>query len=119
MTKRPQVTWQLFLRTASMQRKRAVLTVAAITWGTVSILLLLAFGQGLKEQLMRGRRGMGENIAVIWPGETSKVWEGLPTGRKIRLRIDDVSFLRGRMPDVKIVERSRAGARPSPGARGR
>jgi len=103
MTKRPQVTWQLFLRTASMQRKRAVLTVAAITWGTVSILLLLAFGQGLKEQLMRGRRGMGENIAVIWPGETSKVWEGLPTGRKIRLRIDDVAFLRGRMPDVKIV----------------
>ena len=31
-----------------MQRKRAVLTVAAIAWGTVAILMLLAFGEGLK-----------------------------------------------------------------------
>ncbi len=103
MAKRPLVTWQLFLRTASMQRKRAVLTVAAITWGTVSILLLLAFGQGLRDQLMRGRVGMGENLAVIWPGETSKVWQGLPTGRRIRLRLEDIAFLRSRLPDVQIV----------------
>lgn len=103
MSRRPLVTWQLFLRTASLQRKRAVLTIAAITWGTVSILLLLAFGQGLKEQLIRGRRGMGENIAVIWSGSTSKVWQGLPTGRPIRLRLEDIGFLRSRMPDVKIV----------------
>ncbi|NOZ78450.1 MAG: ABC transporter permease [Acidobacteria bacterium] len=103
MNRRPLVTWQLFLRTASLQRKRAVLTIAAITWGTVSILLLLAFGQGLKEQLIRGRRGMGENIAVVWAGSTSKVWQGLPTGRPIRLRLEDIGFLRARMPDVKIV----------------
>ncbi len=102
MNRRPLVTWQLFVRTASLQRKRAVLTIAAITWGTVSILLLLAFGQGLKEQLMRGRRGMGENIAVIWPGNTSKVWQGLPTGRPVRLRMEDIDFLRARMPDVEI-----------------
>jgi len=99
----PVVTWQLFLRASALQRKRAVLTVASIAWGTVAILMLLAFGQGLRDQLMRGRRGMGENIAVIWPGETSKVWQGLPMGRSIRLRIDDVDFLRSRLPDVEVV----------------
>ncbi len=103
MRQRPVVTWQLFVKTASLQRKRAILTIAAMTWGTVSILLLLAFGHGLRVQLQRGRRGMGENIAVIWPGSTSKVWRGLPTGRPIRLYVDDVDFLRTRMPDVKIV----------------
>jgi len=97
------VTWQLFLKASSLQRKRAVLTVAAIAWGTVAILMLLAFGQGLREQLMRGRRGMGENIAVVWPGETSKIWEGLPTGRAIRPRMEDIEYLRHRIPDVRFV----------------
>jgi len=97
------VSWQLFLRESGLKKKRALLTVASIAWGTVAILMLLAFGQGLHDQLMRGRRGMGENIAVIWPGETSMVWQGLPMGRSIHLRIEDVDFLRGRLPDVRIV----------------
>jgi len=65
------VIWSLFVRASSLQRKRAVLTVAAIAWGTVAILMLLAFGEGLGRQMMRGRLGMGENLAVWWPGETS------------------------------------------------
>jgi len=92
------VITQLFARASSLQRKRAVLTVAAIAWGTVAIVMLLSFGQGLRDQLLRGRRGMGENLAVWWPGETTKVWEGLPQGRAIRPRMDDIAFLRGRMP---------------------
>jgi len=94
---------QLFLRASTMQRKRAFLTAAAIAWGTVAIVMLLAFGQGLKMQLMKGRRGMGENIAVWWPGETSKVWQGLPTGRPIRPRMDDIEYLRGRMTSATTV----------------
>ncbi len=93
----------LFGRASTLQRKRAVLTIAAIAWGTVAILMLLAFGQGLKDQMMRGRRGMGENIAVIWPSETSKVFQGLPQGRAIRPRMDDIAYLRERLPDLHIV----------------
>jgi putative ABC transport system permease protein len=91
------VVGALFVKAASLQRKRAILTVAAIAWGTVAILMLLSFGEGLKIQMMKGRHGMGENIAVWWPGETSKVWQGLPEGRPIRPRMDDISYLRGRM----------------------
>ena len=94
------VVWSLFVKASSLQRKRAVLTVAAIAWGTVAILMLLAFGEGLKNQMMRSRQGMGENIAVWWPGETSKVWQGLPTGRPIRPRIEDVEYLRRKLPDL-------------------
>jgi putative ABC transport system permease protein len=91
------VVGHLFLRASSLQRKRAILTVAAIAWGTVAIVMLLSFGEGLKIQLMKGRHGMGENIAVWWPDETSKVWQGLPEGRPIRPRMDDIDYLRGRM----------------------
>ncbi|MEW6368261.1 MAG: ABC transporter permease [Acidobacteriota bacterium] len=90
----------LFMRASMLQKKRAALTIAAIAWGTVAIVLLLAFGEGLKNQLITGRRGMGENIAVIWPGETSKPWKGLPAGRAIRPMVDDVAYLRARLPEA-------------------
>jgi len=93
----------LFVKASSLQRKRASLTIAAIAWGTVAIVMLLSFGEGLKIQLMKGRRGMGENIAVWWPDETSKVWQGLPEGRPIRPRMDDITYLRGRMTAASAV----------------
>ncbi len=92
------VITQLFLKASSLQRKRAILTVAAIAWGTVAILMLLAFGEGLRNQMVKANRGMGENIAVWWSGETSKVWQGLPEGRPIRARLDDLDYLRAKMP---------------------
>jgi len=93
----------LFASAGQLQKKRAFLTIASIAWGTVAILLLLAFGEGLKRQLDKNRRAMGENISVLWPGETSKAWKGMPPGRPIRPRIDDVDFVRERMPELKSV----------------
>ena len=58
------VVFHLFLQSATLGRKRAFLTIAAIEWGTVAILLLLAFGEGLKRQLSSNSRAMGENIGV-------------------------------------------------------
>jgi putative ABC transport system permease protein len=95
------VIFSLFATASQLQKKRAFLTIAAIAWGTVAILLLLAFGEGLKLQLDKNRRAMGENIAVMWPGETTKAYRGIPPGRPIRPRLDDLEFMRGRMPEMK------------------
>jgi putative ABC transport system permease protein len=97
------VILNLFGSSSRLQKKRAYLTIAAIAWGTVAILLLLAFGEGLKRQLDKNRRSTGENLAVMWPNVTTKPWKGLPPGRRIRLRSDDVDFLRERMPELKSV----------------
>jgi putative ABC transport system permease protein len=95
------VILHLFGQSSRLARKRAFLTIAAITWGTVAILLLLAFGEGLKRQLSQNRRAMGERIAVMWPGETTKPWKGMPPGRPVRLRVDDVPYLRERVPELQ------------------
>src|ERR1041385_2216290 len=97
------VILSLFATSSRLQKKRAVLTVASIAWGTVAILLLLAFGEGMKRQMDKNRRSTGENIAVMWMGETSKAWKGLPPGRPIRMRIDDLELVRARMPELKSV----------------
>jgi len=92
--------FQLFMRSSRVQKKRAVLTIAAIAWGTLALLLLLAFGEGLGISLQDAWAGMGTDIAVIWPGETTKPWKGLPAGRPIRPRIDDIQTLRLRVPGL-------------------
>jgi putative ABC transport system permease protein len=93
---------QLFLRSSRVQRKRAILTIAAIAWGSVSLLLLLSFGEGLRRQISVGTVGMGKDIAVIWPGATGKAYKGLPPGRDIYATIDDVEMLRARLTDAQI-----------------
>jgi putative ABC transport system permease protein len=103
------VVLHLFTRSARLQKKRATLTIASIAWGTVTILLLLAFGEGLKRQLSTNEKAMGENLAIHWPGETSKVWKGLPEGRPIRPRIDDIAALRERIPEADVWGEMRTG----------
>jgi len=94
------MVFQLFWRASRVQRKRAILTVASIAWGTLSLVLLMAFGEGLGIALGEGWVGMGTGIAVIWPGETTKPWMGLPAGRPIRPRIEDMRLLRERVPGL-------------------
>jgi putative ABC transport system permease protein len=91
---------RLFHSAAKMARKRMILTVTAIAWGTVAIILLLSFGEGLKRSLEAGGRGLGENIVIIWMGETEKVFVGLPAGRPIRLVPDDVELVLKGVPEI-------------------
>jgi putative ABC transport system permease protein len=91
---------RLFRSAAKIARKRMILTVTAIAWGTVAIILLLSFGEGLKRSLEAGKRGLGENIVIIWMGETEKVFAGLPAGRPIRLVPDDVDLVLKGVPEI-------------------
>jgi len=97
------VILQLFLRSARLQKKRATLTIASLAWGTVTILMLLAFGEGLKRQMTANEQAMGNNLAILWPGETSKPYKGMPEGRSIRPRLEDVDYARERMPELDAI----------------
>jgi putative ABC transport system permease protein len=97
------VILQLFLRSARLQKKRATLTIASLAWGTVTILLLLAFGEGLKRQMTSNEQAMGNNLAILWPGETSKPYKGMPEGRSIRPRLEDIDYARERMPELDAI----------------
>ena len=42
----------------------------------------------------RRRRVLGEAIVIAWPSLTSKPWEGLPKGRRIRISEEDIELVR-------------------------
>jgi putative ABC transport system permease protein len=97
------LVWRLFRADLGHQTKRIVLTVLAIAWGTISIVLLLSFGEGLKHAFSKGTRGMGEGIAVVWPGNTTRAWMGLPSGRPIPIKEEDPDLLRSRIPEIAML----------------
>ena len=92
---------RLFRSAASIQRKRMILTVTAIAWGTISIVLLLSFGEGLKYTLTKGSTGLGEGIAICWPGETQKDFAGFPAGREINVLPEDADLLMQNIPEME------------------
>jgi putative ABC transport system permease protein len=102
------LVWRLFKADAEHQRKRIALTVLAIAWGTLSIVILLSFGEGLKRAFHKGKRGLGENIAILWPGATTRAFAGLPSGRAISFRDEDADLLRERIPEIEALSREYA-----------
>jgi len=91
---------QEFIGDLKAQRTRAFLTFFAVTWGTLAVVLLLAFGEGLKRTVRDGLLGAGERILMIYGGETSKSFAGLGQGRQIRLVEEDLDLLERAIPDI-------------------
>jgi putative ABC transport system permease protein len=89
-----------FIGDLKAQRTRAFLTFFAVAWGTLAVVLLLAFGEGLKRTIHDGLLGAGERIFMVYGGETSKPFAGLAQGRRIRLAEEDLELLMRAIPDL-------------------
>ena len=76
-------------------RFRAAVTMLGISWWIVTVVLLMAYGNGFHNALMVGFRGAFSNgTAVIYGGQTSTQAGGERAGRRIRLVKEDVDALR-------------------------
>lgn len=89
-----------FLTDLRRQKLRTALTILGITWGTVAVVVLLAFGSGLAQQMKRNARGIGESVVILTPGTTTKPYQGFPKGRRIRLNESDVVALRSEVAGI-------------------
>jgi putative ABC transport system permease protein len=94
------------------------LSLLALAWGTLAVLLLLAFSIGFEALFQERTRGMGDGVAVAWPSRTTKPWRGFAVGRAIRITRDDglslarvVPGLSAVSPEFSTEERVRAGDR--------
>jgi putative ABC transport system permease protein len=92
-----------FLRDMNAQRTRAFLTIVAITWGTIAVVLLMSFGEGLGNQMTNGLLNAGNQIMILYGGETGMPFEGIPKGRQINLEEEDADMLRAAVPGIEAV----------------
>ncbi|HMD14179.1 MAG TPA: ABC transporter permease [Bacteroidota bacterium] len=92
-----------FLTDLRAQKLRAFLTTFGIVWGTVAIIVLIAFGVGFKKQVSKDEHGIGESIAIMFPGKTTKPFEGFGTGRPIQFVEDDAKLLAEQVSSIEHV----------------
>ncbi len=82
-------------------RTRAALSMLGISWGIVSVVMLLAYGEGFNQALQRGFQGaFGDGVTVMFSGQTSLQAGGERAGRVVRLRLPDAEAV-GELPMVK------------------
>ncbi len=92
-----------FYQDIKLNRTRTILTIMAIMWGTIAVVLLLSFGEGLGTQLNNGLMNAGNQIMILYGGETGMQYEGMPKGRKIRMVEEDVDMLREAIPEISMI----------------
>ncbi|PWN05855.1 ABC transporter permease [Rhodohalobacter mucosus] len=84
------------------QKLRSFLTIFGIMWGTATLILLLAFGFGFRDQTVLNMRGMGDQLAIMFPGQTTKAFEGYGVGRPVRFREADAQMLEEQISDIGV-----------------
>ncbi len=92
-----------FFQSINKQRLRTFLTLFGIIWGTATLIILLAFGMGLGDQLQRNFRGMGEEIVLVFASRTTMPYEGYGMGRQIRFREGDAWALKQNIPQISQI----------------
>ena len=84
-------------------RFRAALSMLGISWGIISVVVLLAYGDGFRGALDAGFRGaFSDGTVVTFPGQTSLQAGGERAGKRVRVTADDVIAV-GELPLVKNV----------------
>ena len=90
-------------RRLTAERTRTLLVLLGVVWGTLSLTVVLAFGEGLYGAMHRAMRGSGKDYLLFWSGSTTRPHAGLPPGRWIGLIPEDGRILEQGVPAVRGV----------------
>ncbi|MCG7498069.1 ABC transporter permease [Vibrio sp. Of7-15] len=72
-------------QTLLAHRLRSLLAVIAIVWGIVSVLVLVALGEGFYRVNAQSFSLLMSDTQMAFPFQTSKPWQGLPSRRAITI----------------------------------
>lgn len=85
------------------QPLRTVLTLSGVVWGTFAVVVLLAFGDGVKKQSLKNFRGMGRGMVLAFPGQTTKPYKGFTKGRQVQITPEEVERLPQFFPGIRRI----------------
>lgn len=95
--------WNEILEALSANPFRTLLTAFGVFWGIFILVLLLALTTGLRNGVSKDFGDFATNSIFMWGQGTSKPYKGLPKGRYVRFKVEDVAVLKEKMPELKYV----------------
>ncbi len=91
------------LQTLWAHKLRTFLTMFGIAWGIVSIVLMVAAGEGLRVGQAKVGATFGKDVMIVFAGRTSMQAGGARAGRRVRFENDDLPLVEQKSPDCKYI----------------
>src|SRR5579863_5352543 len=91
------------IHTLWAHKLRTFLTMFGITWGIISITLMVAATEGLRVGLKRNSESLGKDMMIFFAGRTSLQAGGLRAGRDIHWNDDDYVAIQSQSPACRYV----------------
>ena len=91
------------LRTLWAHKLRTFLTMFGIAWGIVSIVLMVAAGEGLRVGPATVAETLGQDVMIVFHGRTSLQAGGARAGRVVHWDDDDVPYLQENATDCQYI----------------
>jgi putative ABC transport system permease protein len=91
------------LSTLWAHKLRTVLTMFGIAWGIISIILMVAAGEGLRVGQQKMTEGFGKDIMIVFAGRTSMQAGGARAGRAVQWEATDHQSVQRQSPDCQQV----------------
>src|SRR6266446_4255109 len=84
-------------------RQRSILAVISLAWGVACFVILYSYGEGFGLALQTSFKAVGQDLVLMFGGQTSAQAGGERSGRKIRLETVDAELIRDNAPLVAAV----------------
>ncbi len=87
----------------NFNRQRSFLTMASLGWGVACFVILYSYGEGFGFALKSSFESVGQDLILVFGGQTSAQAGGQRSGRQIRLDLTDVDLIRDSVPQVSAI----------------
>src|SRR5512142_2755018 len=91
------------LATLWSQKRRTFLTMFGIAWGVVSIVLMVAGGEGLRVGQKKVAQSFARDLMIVFAGRTSMQAGGTRAGRRIIYETQNIPRIKEESPSCKYV----------------
>lgn len=87
----------------NFNRQRSLLTMASLAWGVSCFVILYSYGEGFGRALQSSFQAVGQDLILMFGGQTSTQAGGERSGRVIRLTLEDSQLIRDNVPLIGAV----------------
>jgi putative ABC transport system permease protein len=95
--------WQEIFKTLGQHKLRTALTAFGVFWGIFMLTVLLGAGKGLENGVNNGFPRVSNMVWIWTQGKTQLPYQGMPIGRQIQLKPEDVDAIVKNVPSVGFI----------------